>query len=94
MHFKILFKNKDVTEGKLENTERSKKSKSAKRLDLKSHHKKEIVNYCDLVANTMMVITLQFIKVSNQHVLHLKLAQCYMSIKWGMGSKCYLETNH
>ena len=28
----------------------------------------------------MVVITLQYINVSNQHVAHLKPIQCYMSI--------------
>lgn len=29
-----------------------------------------------MVANTMLLIMLQFINVSNQHVIHLKLTQC------------------
>ena len=33
-----------------------------------------------LLANTTVVIILQYISVSNQHAAHLKLAQCYMSI--------------
>ena len=34
----------------------------------------------EVVANTMVVITLQFINGSNHHVVHLKLTQCYVSI--------------
>ena len=57
--------------------------KAAKRVDLKgSHHKKEMA-LCDMMAvlgNTTEVIILQYISVSNQHIVHIKLAQCYMSI--------------
>ena len=46
MNFKVLLKSKDYTEGHLENTERSKESKSAKRVDLKCLcHKKRSGNY-------------------------------------------------
>lgn len=62
--FKSFFKITTYTEGKLENTERSKESKSTKRVDLKSHHKKETVSIV-IVVNTRVIITLQFIKVSN-----------------------------
>ena len=34
----------------------------------------------DVVANTMVVITLQFINASNQHTVYLKHKQCYVSI--------------
>ena len=33
-----------------------------------------------VLANTMVVIILQYINVSNQHDGHLKLIQCYMAI--------------
>ena len=34
----------------------------------------------EALANAMVVIILQYINVSNQHILYLKLAQCYMSV--------------
>ena len=34
----------------------------------------------EVLANATVVIILQYIKVSNQHVVHLKLTQCCMSI--------------
>lgn len=41
--------------------------------------KKEIMMQWD-EANAMMVIILQYINVSNQHIIHLKLTQCCVSI--------------
>ena len=42
----------------------------------------------EVLANTMVVIILQYVNVSNQHIVQLKHAQCYMPIifqfkKWG-----------
>ena len=34
----------------------------------------------EVLPNTMLVIILQYMSVSNQHTVHLKLTQCYMSI--------------
>lgn len=34
-----------------------------------------------VVADMMVVIILQCINVSNQHILYFKLIQCYMSMK-------------
>ena len=55
--------------------------KVAKRLDLNcSHHKNEMVIMYHDGANVMVVITWQHVLVSNQHVVHLKVTQCYVSI--------------
>ena len=35
----------------------------------------------DMLANAMMVIISQYVSESNQHVVHLELTQCYISIK-------------
>ena len=36
---------------------------------------------CDAgTANAMAVITMPYVSVSNQHTVHLKVAQCYISI--------------
>ena len=32
-----------------------------------------------VLANTMVVIILQYISTSNQHIVHLKLIQCYVN---------------
>ena len=38
-----------------------------------------INNYVvEVLANAMMVIILQYINLSNQHVIYLKLIQCYI----------------
>ena len=53
-----------------------------KRVHLKrSHQKKEIGSrdMMKILANAMVVIILQHIRVSNQHVSHLKLTQCYVN---------------
>ena len=34
----------------------------------------------EMLVNTTMVITLQHMNISNQHIAHLKIIQCYMSI--------------
>lgn len=34
----------------------------------------------DMLANAMVVIILQHIWVSNQHIVYLKLTQCYISM--------------
>ena len=34
----------------------------------------------EVLANAMVKIILQFINVSNQYIVHLKLTQCYVSI--------------
>ena len=34
----------------------------------------------EVLANTTVVIILQYINISNQLFVHLKLTQCYMSI--------------
>lgn len=84
------------TEWKLENTERHTESKSTKTVDPKSHHKKEMVTIVT-VADTMVVITLQFMKLSNQHIAHLKLTQLcvnYVSIKPHTKNKTHLEIHH
>ena len=54
--------------------------KIAKKLDLFSHHKTEII-LCDIIqllANSTIVIILEYINDSNQHIGHLKLT-CYIS---------------
>lgn len=54
----------------------------ARKLDLNcSHHEKEVV--CEVIqelVNATVVIILQYINVSDQHIVHLKLTQCYKSI--------------
>ena len=34
----------------------------------------------EVLANTMLVIILQYLNISNQQIVHLTLTQCYMSI--------------
>lgn len=44
-----------------------------------SHHKKEMTE-CDMMealAKSIMGIILQYIRLSNQHTVHLKLTECY-----------------
>ena len=49
-------------------------------------HKYYSLDYCSLcdamevLANSMVVITLQYINVLSQHVVHFRLTECYMSI--------------
>lgn len=62
-----------------------------KKIDLKySHHTigcvvvarmKVIGNRMKVVAKSIVVIILQFINALNQHIIHLKLTQGYMTIK-------------
>lgn len=89
-----FLKIKMYTEGKLENTERSKDRKSAKRVSLKSHHKIEMFNYIMKVAHTMVVIV-SIYKSINQHVLHLKtytmLHVNYSSVKLEKTNKRHRE---
>ena len=40
----------------------------------------ELSDVMEVLSNTMVVIILQYISVSNQHIVHIKLTQCYMSI--------------
>lgn len=53
----------------------------AKRLDLNCfHHKKK--NLCDMIevlADFMVVIILQYVNVSDQHVVDTKPTQCYIT---------------
>ena len=46
------------------------------------HHKKEVIMWCDrgVIPNAKIVIILQYINISKQHVVYLKLPECYMSI--------------
>lgn len=52
----------------------------AKRIILNAFASKrnDIINRMELVTNTMVIIILQFINVSNQHI-YLTFIQCYMS---------------
>lgn len=50
-------------------------------LNVLSIEKKKLCDVMEMLANTIVVVvTLQYITVSNQHVVHLKLIQCYLSI--------------
>ena len=49
------------------------------------YHQKEMCLYdgmegMEMLVNTTMVITLQHMNISNQHITHLKIIQRYMSI--------------
>lgn len=58
--------------------------KAARRRDLScSHHQKNILQLCvviEVLANSLMVIIPQYIKVSNQQAVYLKIIKCCMSI--------------
>lgn len=45
-----------------------------------SYHKQEMLIMWgdEVLANSMMVIILQYVSASNPHIVHLKLAQCYI----------------
>lgn len=53
----------------------------ARRVDLESYHdeKKIFVAMVMDVTGLIMVIILQFIKISNHYVIYLKLIQCYVN---------------
>lgn len=55
--------------------------KIAKRLDPNCFPtiKKQCLCVMEVLAIAVMIITLQYINVSNQQVIYLKLIQCYMS---------------
>lgn len=45
-----------------------------------------VAGWMEVVVNTTVIIVLQFINVSNRHIVHLKLTQCHLSIisqSWG-----------
>lgn len=47
----------------------------------------------EALANTLLVIILQYINALNQHIVHLKLTQCYndIAIKNVLFKKIFLE---
>lgn len=40
-----------------------------------------------MLSNAMVVIIIQYIKVSSQHVVHIELIQCYVSIIFQAGGE-------
>ena len=53
------------------------------RVDLKCSHHKHTNDNCEvmeLLAYTIVVIILQYMSVSNHHIVHTKLTQCYVPI--------------
>lgn len=50
------------------------------------------MNVTEVLVNAWVVITSQYINASNQYVIHLKLKQCYISIKLKKFKKKRKET--
>lgn len=53
--------------------------------------KRQLCDMMEVLSNTVLVIILQYISGSNQHIAHLQLTQCHMSIisqeSWGKKEK-------